>query len=275
MQKALAALAALILLLGACKSDNKSGDKAEKAPAPGASVTMLAGHWVAMDFCARANQYGSVLAAMNNAHLPYSYAFSFNAAKPDSVECFNGFEDYFLPIHFSNDTVEIKGARQGKSVYLVYDSQDSKELTLFDATTGQANTDRFIKSKAEAKNGYSAFLAALNHNLFSGSFHLTGKGADPKAKSIQFSPGGFIMNFAPYDRYEVCTGGDCFVGEEPIDIITLSNSKKEGSEKMFGFKYDGGNDNLTFYNLIDKNPKEKGAVVLGAPAYQFSRKKAN
>lgn len=261
---------ALLLALAACKQDSKTTIEG-KTIADSANPTNLAGQWINLDFCARAEQYGSVLEAMNFSHLPYAYAFSFTPAYPDSVELFNGFEQWMLPVSIKADTIEIKGARPGKSIYLVYDSQGSKDITMFDPSPSGMHMDRFIKSKAGAKTGYLAFTTALNHNLFSGVFSPLGVKQD---KGVQFSPGGFILNFKDFDRYEVCTGGDCFVVDAETDVATFSNSKKEHSEKVFGFKYSNQNDTLTFYDLINMNPQEKGAYKLGKPVYKFTRKKA-
>ena len=222
-----------------------------------------------MDFCARANQYGSVLSAMNNAHLPYAYAFEFDPNKPDSVICYNGFEKWTLPVKYNNDTLEVQGASQGKSVFLLYHSQDSKEITLFDGTQGTVKMDRYVKSQANTANGYAAFATALNHNLFGGILLPLDKGN--VRDTLLFTPGGFIMKWKDYDMYNVCTGGDCFVAEEAIDVILLAKSDKPNAEKMYGFRYNATNDTLTFYNLVNTKPDEKFAYEIKGPAYRFRR----
>lgn len=261
------------LLAYSCKHDEKNtGQNENKTQKPEkADGTALGGHWVAIDFCARTNQYGSVLAAMNNSHKPYSYAFTFDPAKLDSVTCYNGFERWVLPIKISADTlVEVQNAVQGKPVYLAF-SRDDQSLTLFDGTSGQTYLDRFIKSKANTADGLDAFKTALNHNLLSGVFNQAGKSSAP---AIQFTPGGFINNFPEFDRYEVCIGGDCFVAGQKIDVMAWKNSKKEGSQKFFGYRYSGQNDTLYIYNLINKKPDEKFAYEVGAKAYTLIRKKS-
>lgn len=209
---------------------------------------------------------------MTNAHLPYAYAFSFDPNKPDSVTCFNGMEEWALPVKFKDDTLELVGATANKSVFLVYHSGSTKEISMYDGTKGPVRLDRFIKSNANARDGYTAFAAALNHNLFSGSFSRASKGLGKE--NIVFSPGGFILNWDQYNRYQVCTNGDCFVMGNDMDVITLSNSKKENSTMMYGFKYSAANDTLTLYNLINTNPDEKGAYKLGKPAFTLLRKPA-
>ncbi|MEQ1744228.1 MAG: hypothetical protein ABMA02_02300 [Saprospiraceae bacterium] len=258
----------IILLLAlaffaSCKPDAPKSD-GQQAADNHASPVLLAGYWIAMDFCARANQYGSVLSAMNYAHAPYAYAFEFDPNKPDSVICYNGFEAWTLPVVYKKDTLEVKGASQNKSVFLMYDSKGSKEMSLFDGTQGTMKMDRFVKSKADVRDGYSAFTAALNHNLFGGLMLPLGK-----RDTIMFAPDGFILKWSEYSKYEVCTGGDCFVGEDAIDIITLSKYDKPGSEKMFGFRYNGTNDTLTLYNLVNTRPDEKYAYEIKGPAYRF------
>jgi hypothetical protein len=253
MQKLLFVTLLLFVFCSACKRDSKTADT--NTVSLTASPDLLAGHWIAMDFCARANQYGSVLQAMNNAHLPYAFAITFNPGQPDSVTCSNGMETWSLPVKYNVDTLELAGAVQGKSIFLLYDSNKEKDLTMFDVTSGQAYLDKFIKSKAGTQDGYTAFLVALNHNLFNGLFTLQGKGA---TGDVIFTPGGFIQGLKDYDRYEVCTRGDCFVAGQAIDVVTFSNSKIENSAKMLGYRFDAQNDALTIFNLVNSKPEEKG-----------------
>ena len=180
-----------------------------------------------MDFCSRANQYGSVLGAMHYAHVPYCYAFEVNPERPDSVVCYNGFETFSLAAKYSGDTLLLLNARPGKNIYLIYNSQDDKSITMFDATTDQAQMDQFVKSKAHARDGYTAFLVALNHNVFGGTLTPLGKGASGQ---VMFTPGGIIQGISDYDRYELCTAGDCFVTGSKMDVVTLIKRRKEGSD---------------------------------------------
>jgi hypothetical protein len=270
----LANLLAFTLL--SCKQDpkvsNQSGAPAHIQAGDQANPRVLAGHWIALDFCAYASQYGSVLGAMNNAHLPYAYAITFNPTKPDSALCFNGFESWMLPLRYKSDTLELVGARPGKSVFLIYHSTGEKDMTMIDPTGPRVQMDHFIKSKAGAADGYLSFTTALNHHLFNGVFTPIGKGAGEK---IMFTPGGFLQGMKDYDRYEVCTGGDCFVAGQDIDVVTFFNSKdQEKTSKMFGYSYNGQNDTLTFYNLANTNTEEKDAYKVAAPAYKFARKKS-
>lgn len=278
MNKAFIFANLLIITLFACKNDPKVAES-NSAPLPPnmqpgeqANPKVLAGHWIALDFCAYANQYGSVLQAMNNGHVPYAYAMTFNPAKPDSVLCYNAFESWTLPIHYKADTLEIIGARPGKSIYLVYHSNMDKDITMIDPTGPRVQMDKFIKSKAGTADGYSAFVTALNHNVLNGVFTPVGKGATDK---IMFTPGGFLQGLKGYDRYKLCTGGDCFVAGQDIDVITFYDSKNQDkSSKMFGYRYNGQNDTLTIFNLVNTNKQEKGAYKVAAPAYKFSRVKS-
>jgi hypothetical protein len=244
----------LLPLLTACRQDQKTTGAG--AASESANAEALGGHWVALDFCSRAAQYGSVLAAMNNVNKPYAYSLSFVPSRPDSVECSNGMETWSLPVVYKKDTMELQGARQGKPVFLVYDSQGEKILTMFDNT----------------ETGYMAFLTALNHNLFSGLFIPAGKGDEAR---ILFTPGGFIQGMPEYDRYEVCTAGDCFVAGNDIDVITFSKARTENSSRMFGYRYSGQNDTLRLYNLINDQPDEKGTQTVGSVAYTLIRKKVD
>lgn len=267
----------LIFTLFACKQDPKNAAQTNNPshiqPGEQANPTVLAGHWIAMDFCAFANQYGSVLQAMNNAHLPYAYAISFNPVRPDSALCYNGFESWTLPVKFNADTLELVGARPGKSIFLIYHSNMDKDITMIDPTGERVQIDKFIKSKAGTSNGYDAFTTALNHNLLNGVFTPLGKGTGEK---VQFTPGGFLQGLKGYDRYALCTGGDCFVAGQEIDVVTFFDSKDEAkTSKFFGYRYNGQNDTLTVYNLVNSNPDEKSAYKVAAPAYKFSRKKAD
>jgi hypothetical protein len=268
MNKIIPAIAVLVLILAACKNDKSQQTAAANTSA---NVTVLAGHWIAIDFCSRAKQYGSVLQAVNNAHLPFAYAFSFTPAKPDSVEYFNGFMSKMLPVVYKADTLEIKGAREGnQSVHLVYNSNGDKSITMFDPQPSGVQMDKFIKSKAGTKDCKGAFLTALNHNLLSGNFQQIGAKGGP---AITFTPGGFITNFKDFDRFTICTGGDCLVAGNEIDVVTFSNSKQEHSDKIFGFRYSNHNDTLSVVTLSNDKPDPKAAFQIGKPVYKFARTK--
>lgn len=249
----------------ACKNEPSANAKSE-APIVHADIKQLNGHWIAADFCARANQYGSVLGAMNNAHIPYAFTFTFDAEHPDSVTCFNTAESWKLPLSIRLDTIELKEARPGKSLFFMYEPR-TKELMLIDGTSGAVQTDRFIKSSAQLPNGYRVFSMALNKHLFEGSFECIVPKLD---KPVLFNPDASIVNFKDYDRYQVCTGGDCFIVRQPMDIITMANTAKKDPPKMFGFKYSAKNDTLSIYNIkMDPNVK---AADLGSLAYRFVKK---
>lgn len=266
---------ALLSLLAACKQDSSS--KSGNLPdAQKDKIVELAGNWISIDFCSRASQYGSVLGAMNYGHKPYAYSVTFSPVFPDSVECSNGVKTWKLPITIKADTVEVKGARpENKSVFLIVDLQGrEKQLTMFDPAPSGMEMDKFIKSKAGSKNGYTDFLAALNHNMFNGVYTEVGKPKPADDKRIQFTPGGYIMEFKDYDRYELCTAGDCFFLGPDQDVMTLRQSKKEDSAKSFMYKFSNHNDTLRLYDLIHVNPDDKYSYKLGKQAYAFARKPA-
>jgi hypothetical protein len=267
-------LNACILLAVSCQNDApSSGSPNAKTieTSPVASPKQLGGQWFCMDFCSRAGQYGSVLGAINNAHVPYAFAFEVNPERPDSIVMHNGFERWALKARYNVDTVELKDARPGKSIFLVFDSKGDRSITMFDGTTGSTQLDKFQKSKASTPDAYGAFITALNHQLFGGTMAPVGKNAKV-ANDVQFKSGGFLEGLKEFDRYEVCTAGDCFVTGSTLDVISLSNSKNKDEFKLFGFKYSKQNDTLTLFNLINNKPDEKGAFTVGTPAYKFSRK---
>lgn len=251
----------------ACKQDPTANNA---APAPSANADMLGGQWIAIDFCARSGQFGSVLQAESNSHRPYALALVFNPAEPDSVQCFNGPDSWKMPVQIRKDTVELPGVK-GKSIFLVYDSQGEKSLIMFDGISGKSTQmDKFIKSKANAQDGYRAFMTALNHNLFNGTFSpLAAKGVGEKVK---FTPGGLIQGWKEFDRYEICISSDCWVMGNEMDMVTLYNSKKKDAGQAFGFKYSNQNDTLSFLQLADATPNEKGGYAVKGTAYKMLRK---
>ncbi len=274
MNKAFLFANLLIITLFACKQDPKNASQTPAHIQPGeqANPKVLAGHWIAVDFCSYANQYGSVLGAMNNGHLPYAYGITFNPAKPDSALCYNAFESWSVPMRYKADTLELVGARPGKSIYLIYHSNMEKDITMIDPTGEQVRMDRFIKSKATVQDAYSAFAIALNHNILGGVFTPIGKGAGTEPVTF-FSDGG-LKGIKSFNRYKICAGGDCFVAGQDIDVVTLYDGREEEkTSKMFGYRYNGQNDTLTIYNLVNTNKDEKGAYKVSTPAYKFSRKK--
>jgi hypothetical protein len=259
------------LLFFACKDDKPAANGTETEENKPANPLDLSGHWFAMDFCSRAGQYGSVLGAMNNSHMPYAYAMFFDVENPDSVRCYNGEESWTLPVSYNVDTLELKGAKDGKSVFLMYDSQGERGMTMFDGTSGRTRTTAFMKSKANAANAYMAFATALNHNLLGGMFVQAGGGRD----TIQFTPGGFITNFGPFDRYQICTTGDCFVTGSEIDVITMGNSKEPEKRTQFGFRYNTQMDELSLHRLTPNPSNDKAVYTVGPVAYTFKRIKSN
>jgi hypothetical protein len=253
-----------LLALAACKQDGAKSAQSK--------LNQLSGHWFATDFCSRAGKYGSVLKAMNSGHVPYAYAITFNPAWGDSVRCYNGMEVWMQPVGTIADTiVEIKNARNtGRSITLTHDAYYNKDLTMLDNTgTSGAQLDRYLKSSTVSTDGYYAFCAALNNQLFGGTFSPVGK----PSEKITMRADGALSGIAGYDHYEVCTAGDCFVASDKMDIITFSDSRKPDSGKMFGFRYGGQNDTLSIYNLIDQNPDEKGVHTVGEVAHRLLRTK--
>ena len=258
-----------IAVFFSCKNDPANTPAAQN---PYASPDLLGGHWIAMDFCRRANQYGSVVRAMDAAPTPFAYGITFTTIKPDSVTCSNGLEEWTLGVKYRKDTLEMPKAMGDRSAFWIYDSGGDRKLTLFGVENNSVYLHEYIKSSAGATNGLLAFRTALNANLFSGAFFLIG---DKSQEQILFTPGGFINGFEPFDRYEVCVNDDCFVTRalENFDIMTLRNSKKEGAETLFAWQYNANADTLTLYKLRNTNPEEKGAYARDGVAYRFLRKK--
>jgi hypothetical protein len=275
MNKILFSLFLSLAFFAACKQDNKSGTAAGPATRED-FINQLAGNWIDVDFCSRANQYGSVLSAQNNAHKPYAYSLSFNPAKPDSVSCYNGAENWSVPVTFRDDTLELKGARgPNTSIFLVYTrSETEKDIVMYDRSPSGMQMDRFIKSKAGTPDAASAFAVAINHNLFSGVFLPKGQ---PNAKPIQMTPTGRFTNFKDFDRFEVCTAGDCFVlgPSDKDDVLMLWKKDQEDNKVWCNFQYGNQNDTLYLYQLNNVNPEEKGNYKRGKLLYTFLRKKPN
>ncbi len=252
----------ILMLLSACKQDGSTGTSDPN----GTNATTLQGFWVPIDFCTRAYKEGSILKAMNNSSKPYSYALAFDSSNPDSVTCFNGTETWKLHVKYRKDTLELEKAHGDLSVYLVYDPKDNKDLTMFNGTSGKTEMNRFILSKAQVMNGYTAFQVALNNSMLFGSFEALGKGTDP----VRFIPNGSITGLKDYDRFELCTGGDCVLMTD-MDVITLGNSKKPDADQMYGYRFSEKKDTFFVYNLINQNPAEKGVYATGKVAHTFLR----
>lgn len=247
----------VLLALAACKNEKTGGFSSEKT-----NATSLSGFWVSADFCARAGKEGSVLKAMNNYNKPYAYAFGFDSSNPDSVSCFNGIEKWKMPVIYRKDTLEIPKADGRLSVYLVYDPETNKDLTLFDGTSGKTNINRYTLSKSQVVDGYTAFEMELNTMVMRGNFKSTSK----NPYEVRFEPGGRLRGIDGYDKYKLCTGGDCVVMQD-MDVVTFSSTEKPNSEKMFGYKFLGKRDTLQIFNLINQNPAEKANYVAGTVAH--------
>lgn len=261
MKKFVLCALTLLTLLAACKNDSSSGS----GNGIEANPNGLAGNWVALSFCSRINQMGSVLKAMNTGGVPYAYALSFDAAHLDSATCFNGIETWKLPIKINVDTIELVGARPGKSIFLVFDGS-GKEFQMFDATGPRTQLDRFTKSNSQpGTTGAQAFRSALNRNLLPERYVVPGK----PDQIIRFQPDGNVLGWPEFRRYEVCMAGDCFVTGDQADIVNLSSGRADDSGKTFGLRLTSAGDTLTLYNLVETNPNEKGSSQLGSMAYRF------
>lgn len=255
----------LLFAFSACKNDSSSA----KSNADVTNATTLAGFWVPIDFCSRAGKDGSVLRAMNGSSKPYAYALGFDSAIPDSVTCYNGFEKWRMPVMYRKDTLEIPKANGDLSIFLVYDPETNKDLTMFNSTHGRTEINRFTLSKAQVMDGYSAFLLALNNSMMGGNFQSTGK----DGAQVRFTPDGLVKGLKGFDRYELCTGGDCVLMQD-LDVMTMQDSQKPGSEQMFGYQFSAKKDSLQIFNLINNNPAEKGNYSKGSVAYSFIKKAA-
>lgn len=268
MNKTIGIFIALSLL--ACKQDPS---RPEAVPGTSGTATaqknpdQLIGQWIDLDFCARANQYGSVLETQKFSHKPYAYAYEFKADVRDSVYCGDSERIWALPIAIKDDTIEIKDARDGKSIFMVFNSGGERDISTFDATSGSVKMDRYIRSNAGARDANVAFSAALNHHIFNGILL-----PDNSRDTVLFTPGGYIQRWAPYDRYVVCAGGPCFVASNNADIITMYNTKKPGSEQKFAFRFNQQRDSLYLHNL---NIPAQGEATVGGVAYRFRRKPSN
>jgi hypothetical protein len=247
-----------------CQSDPKTNTAGTPAANTQPLINALAGQWIDIDFCSRCNQYGSVLEAQKNSHKPYAYAYAFDVNKPDSVMCFDSEKSWSLATSHNGDTLELKNANDGKSIFMIYNSAGEKDITVFDATTDMVKMDRYIKSKAGAKDGNGAFATALNHHLFNGIMVPSGS-----KDTIQFTSGGAILKWGPYDRFRVCAGGACFLAGPGADMITLYQSKKEGSEKTFAYKYNARADTLYLYQVT---PVEGAPAKVGGVVHRFWRR---
>ena len=255
-----------LLAFAACKQDKTSGQEGQQENAT-ANPTDMTGHWIAIDFCSRAGQFGSVLSAINNSHRPYAYAFFIDGENPDSIKCYNGEKEWALEANYNVDTIEMKNAANNMSIFLMYDSQGEQGMTMFDGTGKRTRTTQYIKSKSGAQTAYFAFATALNHNLFQGFYTLPGAPKD----TIQFTSSGHITNFGPYDRYRVCAENDCFVAGSEIDVITMANTKDKDSLKKFGFRFNTQLDQLSIHKLTP-DPEDPDAVYKVGPAiYTFNR----
>lgn len=261
----------IFIFQNSCQTDNKKNGRtsAPSSVSGDARLAPLYGNWIAIDFCAYCSQYGSVLTAMNNTHLPYAFALTFKESDRDSVLCYNATESWKRPIRFTADTlIEILDARRtGKSVFVAYSPSGNKDLTMYDATQAKTSLDRFTKTNVPEKTGAEAFKTALNHQLMGGEFASTGKSRG----TVRFLPTGEITGLEGYDRYEICTGGNCFIAGQDSDVLILSDSKGQKPPLYAGFKFDPNRTALTLYELKNEKSDQKGSARPGATLYKFTR----
>jgi hypothetical protein len=255
-------LLSFILVTGfftACKSDPKNTANKNSS----STIQAIAGAWISEDFIGFATQYRSVLEARNNGRAPFAYALTFDILRPNQVICDNGFETFPLNINIVADTIEMKNAVQGKSIFLVYDSQSSKKIAMYDVSHGNIEISYFTKAPASADAiAYQAFLAKLNKAIIVGKYNMVkGKNQVP----VSFNEDGSITGLE-YNKYELCTNGDCFVTGTAIDVVSFF--KENNTQPVFfGYRITPGKDKITLYELKNEKPEEKGAYTVGAPVY--------
>lgn len=92
--------------------------------------------------------------------------------------------------------------------------------------------------------------------------------------TVQFLSTGEVTGLEGYDRFEVCTGGDCFVAGQESDVLILSNSKTKDAPKYAGFKFTPNRTALTLYELTPGSSDQKGTAQKGAVLYTFTRSAA-
>lgn len=252
----------VVSLFTACKSDPKNNTNKNNS----STVQSLAGAWISEDFLGFAMKYRSVIEARNNGRAPFAYALTFDILRPNQVICHNGFETIPLNINIVSDTIEMKNAVQGKSIFLVYESQSSKKLAMYDASKGSVEISYFIKAPASADAiAYQAFLAKLNKAIIAGNYKLAkGKNQVP----VSFNEDGSIAGLE-YNKYELCTNGDCFVTGTAIDVVSLYK-ENDTNPVFFGYRVSPGKETVTLYELKNEKPEEKGAYTVGAPVYTLT-----
>jgi hypothetical protein len=261
MQKLIFICSFSLILLFSCKNDPKTAEGANAVdqsiqPVDQASPKQLSGFWINTSFIQQVNNTGSVVKAINSHHKPFAYMFYFDDKNPNKVAYSDGAGGNYLDAVYRKDTIELKNAAAGKSIFLVYDSENGgKQITMFDGTgTGPTQLDQFTKSSSDLKDGNLIFANAVNYNLFGTKYLLNGKEAfiDPK---------GFLRGVPGWDGYQVCVSSQCFRLGAQMDVINLTNSKDKTSE-LFGWEYNAAKDSMAFYKLRPSaNPDSVYTIV--------------
>jgi hypothetical protein len=244
-------LCLLMLIWGACQTNPKS-----------VVPVQFEGQWINTDFCARVKQHGSVVEAINRDHLPYAYTLVYSLYDPDSITCFTRQRQWKLPVRGQADTLMLNTPDQ-KKLFLIYESAGPR-LTLIDPSGPNTYTSRWEHTDTTLQ-GYAAMSNRMNQYLLGGAFRMNGQ-----QELIYWSSNGQIKNWPAFSRYELCTGGGCFVTGSTMDIVQLQPSDGTATQN-FGFRMNITRDTLSLYQLIDRGPQQ--AAAIGPVQYQFFKKK--
>ena len=201
----------------------------------------LWGHWVCVDYIELVKARKTIRSLTNR---PVFLEVVFNPAYGDSALLVTGYNKILTPYkRIGTDSILIKNKRTQTNLVL-FASNGLQSLELKDSLVGEKDKSLhswvFKKTSGIKKQKKSDLSKHINNSILSGTY------TNAANQTINFIENGTINGWKLFNKYEVCTGGDCFMlTHSSLDIITL---RQKDIKKQYAF-WQKSNDSLYLYHL--------------------------
>lgn len=194
------------------------------------------------------------------------YALELAFFVKDSVDIFNGFEKYRLPVVArSNCQYSIVNATQFGD--MLFEIKGDTILLLQDtAWTTISGASTFGRAHADSRKNWD-FDNYFNDCLIAGTYSM--KDSLGKTSLVYFLPNGQVSGISPFLSYKLCYAGDCLEETEtPARIIEFTTDK--GLNELFAIRMPAGKSLVQFFSIGDPVSDIKGQRKIGEPAFEIT-----
>ncbi|MDQ3022419.1 MAG: hypothetical protein M3R36_17910 [Bacteroidota bacterium] len=185
-----------------------------------------------------------------------AYCLEMNFHNSDSVEIFNGFEEYKLAYKKDGNKYLLINASRGKDFTFVLNVEGSI-LLIDSAWTGNSVNSTFIKTKLNSRYGSKwIFDQYVNEKIIAGDYTLFENDSSVN-QTVSFMPDGTVTGLENYSTYMVRYSGDC-VGETNPVSNTITLKSNDGRNDTYAFIIDRKNNLLSIYEIAPPVEDIKG-----------------